>query len=349
LQFRFAANSDVGTVINMTAKVFDLIGTIDTLGVLTGPIARLDSATKVTPGLDPDIHTVVNYLATVPRTEFVKDTVAPGGTLKDTKTEARAYLLISNSDGPIGPTSGGATTPYVLGTGDIVTVTVTGDFTGYSQVGFDVNGSGDIGAGEVMTVSGTGTSATATLSFAGSSLSGSQAVFWTKVTGAVVYPRIFGYSVAVSPLAGGTAGRTVKSSTTWWQWGQNGSSLTAVYITLSPGNATKFRFYNTTSSSITVQVSVVLDQGTFALPAPGATGLNADGSFVVPALKALHVELSETPAAGTGAVGPLIQVLTGTQPIRGSAVFTILAPGGTLMGQTLVASPTGVITIERMQ
>lgn len=113
-------------------------------------------------------------------------------------------------------------------------------------------------------------------------------------------------------------------------------------MTFSPGNATKFRFTNTSDVIVTVLVEVDIDAGNAAVYTPGMQ------SFDVPANSSTTVELNNTPIAGTGTQGPLGSIAGGVQPVRGSITFIALTSTNNVSGQVLIASPVGVITIFNM-
>jgi hypothetical protein len=342
---RFPVGSDVGTVITVTLDTRDLFGPLDTSGVLTGPIAVVAMAAGMT--ALADTGTTVDHLGVVPpRTAFVIQN-------DDTALVAKAPVTLWGQTALVRNETGIA--DYSPSVDDRITITITGDFTGLSQLALDLDNDGIInttsGAStiEVFTVASSNTSATLTI--AGSRLTGlfspgvSRTVWWTKVPSAVLTsPRTFGISATISPTSGLASGRNLPSgNSNWWNWQSNGTVLVAPYVTFSPGNESKFRITNASPVDVVVLPVVVLDQGTFT---PSAIYTNG---FTVPAGGSIHVELSGTPAAGTGAIGPLVTLSSGTQPVRAKATFTVLSATANVAGIVLIASPTGVVTAVPMQ
>jgi hypothetical protein len=287
-----------------------------------------------------DTGTTVDHVGvSPPRTAFVVQN-------DDTATTAKAALLMAKT--AAGVWNAAHTADYSLAATDLVTITITGDFTGLSRLGYDLDNSGGItttagtDVNEVFTVSGS----SATLTVNGDRLGNAGAkVFWIKTSSSVLTsPRTFGVSATIAPAAGaGTNKALAGSNAAWWQWQSNGAVLLCNYVTFSPGNENKFRFTNSSNADITVLPTLVLDQGTFT----GNTIYNS--GFVIPAGGSVHVEASGTPAAGTGAIGPMVTITSGTQPLRGKCTFTVLSATANVSGWLLVASPTGVISLIPMQ
>ena len=176
----------------------------------------------------------------------------------------------------------------------------------------------------------------------------SESAFIDWATAGVILnaPRSFSVSASIVPAASSQARALALGNSTWWNWSLNGAVLTSTYIAFIAGNETKFRCTNSSSKDFLIFPDVVIDQGTFTLTTTGDFGAN--GEFTVPANSNVHVELSNPPAAGTGAIGPLVTLLTGQQPVRGRAIFTALTAPANVTCTTLIASPSGVISVQQM-
>ena len=108
----------------------------------------------------------------------------------------------------------------------------------------------------------------------------------------------------------------------------------------------KFRFAGIAPDPFLCFPEVVLDQTTAVITVSSTGDFGGSGEFTVPANGNVHVELNSTP--GAGAIGPMTTFVSGTQPVRGRVVFTCLTNPANVFGQTLIASPVGVVTIVPM-
>jgi len=341
--FAFNAATSVGLTSTLTVDLRDSFGVLDASSYQSGTFAAIVGAASFSGRTGPgggegnDVGTTVDVFAPTPRTRFV----AVAG--DDTTRDAFASLILNNQTANVLIPSGAG--PYVLQPSDLVTLTLSGaDFSGISQIGIDLNADGtylsttDTATNEVFTI---GTN-TATLTVTGDRIPAGveKKIRIRKISSAVMNaPRTFGLSGSISSLNG--QNRTLSTANAnWWQWQMNGGILVAPYITLSPGNETKFRFTNSSDTAVTILAEVVLDQGTMTVNLT---------QFDIPARSSIHVELAGTPAAGTGAIGPMITLVSGTQPVRGKATFTILGAPANVKGVTLISSPIGVISVADMQ
>lgn len=331
---RFPAGSAVGSAINITVDVRDVIGVLDNVpGPFTRTLATLGAAATMTAATDNG--TVINATVLPPLTQFVVANDDTALVATATVTTTKTVLTVRDATG---------LADYVLLAGDLVTFTITGDFSGINQVAFDLNADavitvgGGTAANEVFTVVGN----TATLTVNGDRLgTAATTIHFTKAAAAVLSPRTFGIAATIAPAAGVSQNRSVATANaTWFVWTQNGTTLLSPYITFSPGNSTKFRFTNSTNVAITILIAVVVDQGTITQNV---------AQVVVPAGGSQQITLSDVPAAGTGELGPIATLNTGTQPVRGKATFTALTETNNVSGTMLVASPVGVITIDAMR
>jgi len=298
-----------------------------------------------------DSRTTIDATATPPRSAFV-----PGNGGDTTATLTKA-LVTTVSTVP-GTLKADGSAAYVLLTTDQITFTISGDFTGVASVGFDLDNSGAIttsaltSTNENFTINGTNTAATLTVDGSRLGVAGTK-VFFVKTAGSVLTPRTFGISAVLTPAAGFTTRSLNTANPAWEIWSQNGTTLTAVYLTFSPGNAVKFRFTNSLGSPVTVTSQVTLDfvngvqNGTCTLGV--LQGALSTGTFTIPASGSIQVELSANGDPTTGTLGPLCTLTGGTQPVRGKGVFTVLTATGNVSGLTLIASPVGVITAIPMQ
>jgi hypothetical protein len=264
----------------------------------------------------------------------------------DTNNVARAFVTTAAVSTA---RNAGNTAAYNLVAADLVTFTITGDFTGVASVGIDLNNNGAITAAagattttaESFTINTALTSATLTvdgdrLGAAGGTQS---AVWFTKITGVQLNPRVFAIQATVNPTVASTRSSQARSIGTsapnWFQWVQNGTTIIAPYVSFTPGNGVKFRFANSSSNPVNVLVNVVLDQGTFT------QNVNM---FSIPPAGAAQYTFSDAPSAGTGEQGPIATLLTGTQPVRGKVTFTALTASSNVTGIQLIYSPVGVVT-----
>ena len=336
----------------ITIDLRDLFGPIDTSGDKTVDLSTLASSVSLV-AVD-DILTIVDVNAIPPRTELIVGTIVGPPDDGDSLEIARNFLEILTTKAGVTDETGAADYDAAVGIEagpDSFIITITGDFTGLEpdELCYDLDdgSSGstlDCDTGEIFTV----VDNTATLTVAGDDLS-NHAVVWGKVSGVVLSsPRVFGVSVDVDAAAGSSQDRTISGNNSeWWQWGLNGAVLTAVYGSFFPGNETKFRFAGIASDPFLCFPEVTPDQTSVVLTIANSGDFGASGEFTVPANGNAHVELSAT--AGAGAIGPMTTLVSGTQPVRVSVVFTCLTNPANVFGQTLIASPAGVVTVVPME
>lgn len=346
-QVNFPSGSSVDTVMQLTVDIRDTVGPIDTAGDKTRDLAALKGAASLKAAdaaESDDLFTVVDVNSNPPRTEFVEQ--------EDTRDEiARVPIKISNTSSTVFAADG--TTPYELEAADRITLTVTGDFSGLDADNFCLD-LDDLSQGDIIECDTTekftivGDTATLTLDGDISSMGLQRNIVFAKEPGVVLSaPRTFGISATIAPQSGVSQNRSlIRGNSDFWQWGLNGEVLTSNYIAFIGGNETKFRFTSTTSKDFLCFPEVTLDQGTFDLSTTGDFG--SSGEFVVPANGNIHVELSNPAAAGTGAIGPLVTLTSGQQPVRGRAIFTCLTAPANVTGVILIASPVGVISVVQM-
>jgi len=349
----FAAGSAVGASTNVTVDVRDVISALDTTLSVTVPpasysrvLATLGGAATLT--ATTQTRATIDATAATPLTLFVAQTA--GTADDDTLTVAKAFVTTAATTTAQVAANTGA---YSLAANDLVTFTITGDFTGITAVGLDLDGSLAItpAAGANTTTAETftinaGLSA-ATLTVDGNRLGAlggtARAVWFTKAAGVTLNPRVFTIAATVNPtLASGRSSQNRSIGTgaaDWFQWVQNGTTMVAPYLSFTPGNGVKFRFVNSSNNAITILVSVVLDQGTFTQNV---------STFTVPATSSQQYTFSDTPAAGTNELGPIATLLTGTQPVRGKATFTALTASANVAGVELIYSPVGVVTLVNL-
>ena len=344
----FPAGSPVGSVMTITVDLRDLAGPIDTSGDKTVDIATLAAATSLT--ATTDVPTIVNVNAVPPRTEYNELAPIAVPDTSDGIFVARALLTINTTTAGVVDPGGavdydGATAP------DSFTITITGDFTGLEtdEFCYDLNDTSTgttVGcdAGEIFTID----SGVATLTVAGDDLSAHVVVFGKVPTAVLSAPRTFGVSVDIDAAAGSTQDRTLSGGdVAWWQWGLNGAVLNSGYGSYFPGNETKYRFSNKSSDDFLCFPEVTPDQPSVVIDlTTGTADFGPSGEFNVPANSNVHVELSAP--AGAGAIGPMTTLVSGTQPVRVRVVFTCLTHSNNVEGQTLIASPVGVVTIAAM-
>lgn len=329
---KFPASSAVGASISITVDVRDLFGPLDTVGTFTRTLATLGAAATLTAATDNG--TVIDATIIPPRTAFVVANDDAALVAKASVTATKTITGTKNAAGAV---------DYTLVAGDVVTFTITGNFTGISQVGFDLDGNGAISttAGtatiEAFTINSSLTSAT--LIVDGNRLPDvPRAIFFTKTASAALDPRTFGIAESIAPAAGTTQNRDVATANSgWYVWTQNGTTLYAPYISFSPSNPTKFRFTNASTSDVTVNIALVLDQGTFTQNV---------SSFTIPAGGSKQITLSETPAAGTLEIGPIATITGGVQPIRGKLTFTALSNTSNVLGMVLFFNPASGTTSQ---
>jgi hypothetical protein len=354
-QVKFPAGSSVNAKIKMTVDLRDVNGAIDLGGKKSQDMAVLKGAAVLSAedgslagGTEgDDNNTVVDVNVLPPRTEFAPDGV------DDVANIARATILITNTTG--GVLTANAAGDHVLGIADQITLRIEGDFTGLDADNFCF----DLDRGSSATNADCDTTApanekftivdgVATLTFTANLLdNNSHKLVFQKEAGVVLNaPRSFSVSASITPVASSQARGLSQSNSTWWNWSLNGAVLTSTYIAFIAGNETKFRCTNSSSKDFLIFPEVVLDQGTFTLTTTGDFGAN--GEFTVPANGNVHVELSNPAAAGTGAIGPLVTLNTGQQPVRGRAIFTALTTPANVSCTTLIASPVGVVSVAQM-
>jgi hypothetical protein len=341
-QVRFPVPSAVGATTTITIDVRDVISALDTVpGPYTRTLATLVGAATIftTAGTNPPPNAIIDATAVIPLTTFVADLSG----LADADTTLIAKAFLSTSPTTAGVRNAANTADYVLVAGDKVTITLTGDFSGILQVGYDLNGGGiNVAAGntatnEAFTIAANLQSATLTVD--GNRLSTTGVIWFTKVTAAALNPRVFGVSASIVPVAASQS-RVIGGNTAWYTWVQNGTTIVAPYVSFTPGNGVKFRFTNSSSTPISILVSVVLDQGTFT---------QAITAFTVPANGAQQITFSDTPSAGTLEQGPIASaLLTGVAPVRAKVTFTALTASPNVAGIELIYSPVGVVSIVNL-
>jgi hypothetical protein len=349
LVVNFPIPNAVGNSMSITADLKDVIGPIDTVGDKDDLVATIAATTVLIS--DTDNETVINAVSVIPpRTEFVSAGAGPDD--NDTTTAAKVFITLSNQSAGVLSAAGVAN--FVLGATDVVTITITGDFTALDTDGlcFDLDG-GDSCAGAVNEIFTIDPAGFATLAIAGDDIPAGIDGVETEIIfnntddgnappGIVMEPRTFGISVDVNAGAGATQDRSniTSGNNAWWVWTQNGTTFKAPFFTLFPTVEGKFRFQNTSAEDVTVIVEIFMDD-------PAVTFVQNLTSFIIPANSAVLLESVQT-ASGVGVVGPLISNLVGTQPIRGSAVFTALTSTNNVGARTLTPSALGVIISDPM-
>jgi len=352
--YRFPASTAVGTATTIAVDLRDVIGAIDTNnnlptigGAYTRNLAVMGASATFT--ATSDNATVIDATVNPPLTNFVianDDTaLAAVATVTTTKTVATTRDNTGTAD-------------YTLLAADQVTFTITGDFTGIASVVFDLNNDcpASPAAPTVGCMSNTGAttyatnetftigSGSATLRVNGDRLGNGSRIYFVKTAAAALNPRTFGISASIAAPNASLNPRTMSTAnTSWFAWTQNGTTLLVPYVTFSQGNSGKFRFTNSTTTDLTVNVAITPDQSTAVLTQPIT-------SFTVPALGSRQITLYDAPSAGTGEQGPIVTALGGTftQPLRGKVIFTALTNTANIRGIVLIYSPVGVITFENM-
>jgi len=342
-QIRFPVPSVVGATTTLTVDVRDVISALDTVpGPYTRTLATLAGAGAVT--ATAGNRATIDATAAVPLTAFVAQ---PAAVDADTPTVAKVAITTSRQTAAVNDATGAAL--YTLAPGDLVLFTLTGDFSGITQVGLDIGDNLAIAVGggtagnEQFTITGL---TTATLTVNGDRLgtaltpSNFASTLWfTKTAGAALSPRTFTLTAAITPVAASQA-RQLVSTSDFYGWIQNGTTMLAPYVSFTPGNGVKFRFTNSSNNAITILVSVVLDQGTFT---------QAVATFPVPANGSQQITFSDQPSAGTGEIGPIASaLLTGTAPVRAKVTFTALTASPNVAGVELIYSPVGVVTLVNL-
>jgi len=348
---RFAQGAALGSSITIVVDLRDVIGAIDTnnnIPVAAGSYSRTLAATAGSASFTAptDNGTVVDVTTNPPLTAFVAAN-------DDSALIAKASITLIPT--ATGVKNAANTADYSLAAGDVVTLTITGDFTGISQVAMDLNNDGTITASAFNTTNEQFTiaasNARATLAIAGNRLAGvPRAIWFSKFTNTALSSRTFAISAAIAPALqfpafSGSQARTLDTANSnWYLWTTNGTTLIAPYITFSQGNGLKFRFTNSSNQDVTVRVDLVLDQGAFTYSTTALT----NQAFVIPAGKSQQITLSDLPSAGTNEIGPIAALTSGTQPVRGKATFTAITNTNNITGIALIYSPVGVITIEHL-
>lgn len=324
---------------------------VDLNGIKTRQVATLQPVTSIT--ATTDTATVIDALTAPATTGFVGTNLGTIGVpplnADDFSIEARASVTLNTTVPGVFAADGLA--DYVLGADGLITITVTGDFTGLMANGFcyDIDDNGICVGPEVFTVVGN----TATLTLPGNFpfMNIPHSIVFVRDGVTQLATRTFAITAKLdmtpfSPTAGGQDRNPISgANANWWTWSINGTTMRAVYVTFSPGNDTKFRFINNSSVPVTVKGTLVLDQGTVTMN-PAFQDANGNITLSIPANGSVQATLLINPAAGTGELGPLVSSLdTGVQPVRARANFLALTATNNVAGQVLIASPVGVITV----
>jgi len=343
---RFPLNAGVGSTTALTVDVRDVISPIDTIGTYTQTLATLAGSARVTAAAG-NLATI-DATAPIPLTQFVAQS---GTTADDTTQIAKVAITTSASTALVYDAAGtpGATI-YSLAAADQVLFTITGDFTGVSQVGFDFGNGGTINAGlatatdsnEKFTIAANGQSAT--LQVNGDRLLNnlSSTIWFTKTAAAQLNPRSFNIEAKVTPVCAAQQ-RSLVQTGNYFQWQQNGTTLLAPYVSFTPGNGVKFRFTNSTANDIIVLVTVATDQ---------ANAANAlINNFTIPGNGSRQITFSDAASTGTGEIGPIASLnssATLVQPVRAKVTFYALSASANVSGVQIVYSPVGVVTLVNM-
>lgn len=324
-------NSNVpGSSITITVNLFDSFGVID--GDSTPKtIGQLATAAFYTT-LAVDTGTQVDGVTAPQGTMFVV-----GG--DDVAGRAESAITMTNVTAGVLAPSGLAN--YTLLAGDLVTITVMGNFQGLAANGFflDLDNDDTSDAGpptERFTVSGS----TATLVVPGNVFTAAHSISFINDGTPLVAPRSFSISIALTTTntVGGYTYTMNTGASPWWTWGTTGTTLVAPYVTFDPNIPVKFRFTNYTANALMVTPTVQIDSGN-----TGGGLTLALTSFTIPASSSITVELLNTPTAGTAGLGPLVTGVTGTMPIRGRATFRVLVGTDNVEGQMLLAGAAGIV------
>jgi len=353
--------------ITISAQLKDNFGNIDTGGgPLTRTLSTINSVASFTATTDSGNVTIDATNASGYPTPYVSRTafVFPGGDATSstviatpvTTTKTVAGILVANG-----------TANYTLLASDQITFKITGDFTGIQQAGFDLDANGTItvaagntATNEAFTIDPSLTFATLTVNGNRFQVGGSKIIV-TKTAGAVLTPRTWGISASeASTLAGLPVTPSIPTANAnWWVWGQNGTTLTAPYVTFNNTVPTKFRFTNSSQTAVTILAVVTPDSGSCTVSAGGGvTGITVTGgvlSFTIPASGSVHVELTAgndasnggaLPSAG-GSVGPLCSAFApvANTTMRGKVVFTALTAKTNVNGVYMVTNTANGITI----
>jgi hypothetical protein len=345
-QIRFPVPSVVGATTTLTVDVRDVISALDTVpGPYTRTLATLLGAGAVT--ATAGNRAIIDATAVTPLTQFVAQST--GAADDDTITIAKVAITTSRQTGAVYDAPGSTGALYTLLPGDQVLFTLTGDFSGIAQVGLNIGNhagpivvGGGTAANEQFTITGL-TTATLTvngdrLGTVGTPTNLASTIWFTKTAGATLSPRTFAITANITPVAASQA-RQLVSTSDFFGWVQNGTTMLAPYVSFTPGNGVKFRFTNSSNNAITILISVVMDQGTFTQNL---------ASISVPAAGSQQVTFSDLPTTGTLELGPIATLLTGIQPVRGKVTFTALTASPNVAGIEMIYSPVGVVTIENL-
>jgi len=342
--------------LTISVQIFDLYGAQIDQPTRTGAVAYLTSAVGFECwGKCTTVDTVLHHDSTLhPGTVFVP------GNHDDAKSAEHMIYLSSTTTGVEDSTG---TADYSLNSTDSVVITVTGDFTDVATNGFGFDDGNDKVV-HPFTVN--QTTGTATVLLTGDQLKDlyhypTPIIIFIPDLNSILFPRTFDISVTVTGGVSKIANTLCSDCSPWWTWSINGTLLTSIYATNYPdpsGNCTKFRFLNWSGNPVSVivdpHIGVMLDQGTYKFVTTDPNLWNVDHvEFVIPAHAVKQVSLTCAPAAGTGELGPMIQILTGVVPIRSTITFIAETRYNNVDGLELISSPSnpvpsGVIITEEM-
>jgi hypothetical protein len=314
---------------SLSVLLHDLLGDLDTTGVLSNNVAALAPVAQFTAGTDT--HTIIDAFANPPLTKFILSGVRSNTTLSSTFVATNTVTNVMGSAG----------SQFTLASGDKITITISGNFTGIDTAGVTYALGTDLGAGPTGSFTISSDLNLATTSINGNVFNGRIDISMTKTDASVLANRVFGVSATIAPALSTTLNRTLgAANTAWWQWTSNGTTYVVPYITYNPGgNSTKFRFANSSLSEVTVSVAVVLDSG--------VTATTGTTSFTIPAQGSLQVTFSDTPV--TPEQGPVVTNLSPTdRTVRAKATFTLLTDPSNVAGLVMISSPLGVVSVYQM-
>jgi len=343
----FPLNAPVGAATTLQVDVRDVISGLDTVpGPYTRVLATLLGAGSVT--ATANNLATIDATATVPLTAFVAQTTGPVAE-QDTTLIAKVGITTSNQTATVYNAAGtpGATI-YSLVPGDKVNFTLTGDFSGISQVGIDFGNGGAItptaltSTNEAFTIAANLQTATLTVDGDRLGISLASTIWFTKTAAAALNPRMFGISATVVPVTPAQT-RPLANTNNYFEWRQNSTTMIAPYTSFTPGNGVKFRFTNSSVNDIMILVTVTMDQA--------GTANQLINNFTVPATGSRQITFSDAPSAGTNELGPIASLNTAATyvlPVRGKVTFNALTATGNVTGCVLVYSPVGVVTIQNM-
>jgi hypothetical protein len=256
----------------------------------------------------------------------------------DTTTRANAFLTLDNNSAgakcPDGTTTysfkGSTGTCSALNTGGTGTVllTLTGTTSGVAtnKLCFDANNNATYcESGEVFTLSG-GTTATLTLAASAfpdqGPIATREVTFLADGVTSLGTSRTFAVSGTVSAPVG-TAHSftdTASKNSTWWVWTANASQLMTPYFTTDAKFLSRYFILNTSSAAVSYSTTCYSEGGAITY------GASRTGTLAANALSSVNAAA----------------ICTITGATRGSVIFTINAPIGSVKGSYQYVDPVSL-------